>query len=582
MKKHALFSIVFASILCSNMPLNKQAIVAKADSQDGYVEINDDVDVESRFSVVTHSPWATDTKLLISFTETEVGESEYLVLDYDTTLSKNNPELVARLGVNGNYFKGHDNEFFHGSTKNVMKNYGDWFFLPPGRNQLFLPVETFLLDSSNQKLENINEFDIFFDTGFENRSGSSIDIYGLYFANSFEETLSNNMIEASTYDADDTRITKIGINLDIISDQNAGEIQGAWLNGDYVGALQMHVKGNDEGGTRIAAPEDEYGFITITLNESIDISNDEGFAFSVFAPDGETYFKIILEDNNGYYYMPIFSGSNKDGAGHYPMMTDGIVLSILHFFGALYMDNKENGTAYIPYDKFEGVDHMFGEDIPLPTTPIDNIKKIHIGMDMNYGLGRNLVINEFGTCDVETASINSILQLSEMSETEWNRERFAQSENITINGSDKHRNNLVITAIDEEHIPGAKEIVNTAELENAIDLAHSLNKSDYTVKSWNYFLEKLDDAENILQYSMLYEQSDCDKATTDLLIAIRKLEPNTTTNNNSRALIIVASSVGGGLVLIFGGLIIAGFIVGGSAFALFTGKRKNGGKKHEE
>lgn len=578
MKKIALFSTIFAVIFCAINISSNEPVKLNA-SEDGYVELIENAEAESCFSIVTNSPWVSDTKFLISFDDTQINKN-YLALEYEVTLSKDNPELVARIGVNGTFFTGHDNEMFHGSEVDVMKNYGEWFFLPPGRNRLYFPVELFL-----NEIEQINQFGLFFDTGFDSRSGSSLNIYGLYLLDDYEEEPANSIFTPSDYSTDDERINYVGLNYDIQIIPGGKSISAAWLNGDYIGSLRMHVKGKNEGGKVVDEPDD-FGFLSITLNETVDVSNDEGFAFSVFAFEGETYFRIVLEDEEGHFYIPVLYGGNMDNPGSYPFISDGLVVSILHFYGALYMKHKDNGTAYIPYDKFVGLNYMFGEEVAVSSSRISSIKKIHIGMDMKYGLGRELVINQFGTCDAETESVTSILQMCDMSDTEWDRLHFFQSHNLAINGLDEHKSNYVISAVDENHIPGAKEIVDTAELEKAIALAKTLKQEDYTKESWANMLIKLENAENILQFSVLYEQSDCEQATSDLLIAIRKLVPVNTgvENTNKKALstpMIITIGVAGGVVVIFVGLIIAGFIVGGSAFALFTGKRRNKERKGE-
>lgn len=496
---------------------SKSTRAVLADGEDGYIVKNESTAVEDCFEVVTNSPWVSGAKWEISFTEITVNKA-YIVLDYDVTLSLNNPELVTRLGLNGSYFTGHDGENFHGSNINIMKNWGDWFFLNPGRNQVYFPTEYFC-----SSITSANKFGLYFDTGFANRSGSSLNIYGLYQADTFDEELTTNYITPKSYQDHEDLITTVGANSRLSIDKVLDTVAGAWLYGDYVGALKMHVKSGGEGGQTIDNPND-YGYISLTLDTPVDVSGDEGFAFSAFAIDGETYFRIALEDSNGHIYMPALVGSPKEDAGTYPMIEDAIPVSILHFYGALYLDDKQSGTSYIPYEKFATTDYFLGASKAMSSSRIANIVKIHIGMDMLWGLGRNLVVNEFGTCDVDTMTVKSISQFSKLSETEWNRTNFSQSTKIAVNGAQIHKDNYVITAITEEQVPGAKAPVDPAELERAIQLAKSLNEKDYTAVTWAVLKTKLENAENLVQYSELYEQKDFDDATKALMKAIRGLQ----------------------------------------------------------
>ncbi len=516
MRKQLFFLTTILTTLTVALTINNR-IAAFAEGEAGYIEKSDSKMAEDCFEIVTNSPWVSGTKWEISFSSQAINKA-YLVFDFDVTLSKNNPELVSRLGLNGNYFTGHDGENFHGSSGSIMKNYGDWFFLTPGRNQLYLPTNIFCTS-----ITSMDKFGLYFDTGFANRSGSSLNIYGLYLADTFDEELMTNYITPKNYQEHEDLITKVGVTSNISVDKVVGSIKGAFLYGDYINSLLMHVKFSSEGGKTTEQPDD-YGYITVDLGRTVDISSDEGFAFSTYALEGETYFRIVLEDNNHHFYMPAFNGGAKEDAGSYPMINDSILMGILHFYGALFLEEKQSGTVYIPYDKFVGIDYMFGQTQTISSERIANISKIHIGMDMKYGLGRNLVINEFATCNNASNSITSLIRLADLSETEWNRDNYSQSTKISCNNSSKHQGNFVLSALPENRVPGTKDPISIDELNNVIALARTLNEKDYTSVSWATLKTKLENAENIAQYSELYEQTDINEAVKGLLKAIRGLK----------------------------------------------------------
>ena len=554
MKKIFVFLTALLGVASLSLALHSKSERVFADTQDGYVVCGETTEEkEEYFKIVTNSPWETGAKWEISLLTPQTLNKSYIVIDFEVTKSLNNPELVARLGLNGTYFNAPntDDHYYHGSHGDIMKNWGDWFFLTPGRNQLYLSVETFA-----SSIVNMESFSIFFDTGFDNRSGSSINIYGLYQANAFDEELTTNYIVPNTYKTHPEAITKVGVTASTIT--NGGkEIRGAYLFGDYVGALNIHVKSSTEGGTKMdkdnAGEGNDYGYLTISLNNAVDITDDEGFAFSVYALKGVTFFRITLEDEEGHFFAPALYGGEQGDAKTFPMISDSVLMTITHFYAAIFMEEKDNGTVYIPYDCFEGQQHMFEEDHLVQTTRITNIKRIHVGLDMWYGLGRNLVVNEFGTCDLETESVKSLVQLSKLSNAEWNRDNFNSSTRLSVNNSDAHKNNFTFRAINENEIPGAKELIDIDSLNRTIKLAKSLNKNDYTQDSWENLAIKLENAENIATYSELYEQKDIDDATNDLLMAIRKLELNTTNKKQGlKPVYIVLIAVGGGVLLLGG------------------------------
>ena len=468
MKMRKKFILLTTVLTAFSLAISTKATrVAFADDDAGYIVRNESVLAEDCFEITTNSPWVANAKWELSFAETAINKA-YVVLDYDVTLSLNNPELVARLGINGTYFTGHDGENFHGSRNNIMKNWGDWFFLTPGRNQVYFPTDIFC-----SSVENMNKFGLYFDTGFDARAGSSINVYGLYLADTFDDALTTNYIAPKNYQDHTDLIETVGVRLELSVDKLMGEIAGAWLYGDYVGALKMHAKTASEGGHTVEQPDD-FGYLTITLDQPVDVSEDDGFAFSVYGVEGETYFRIILEDDQGYFYQPAMVGGSKDSAGSYPMISDSIVASILHFYGCFYLNDKETGTAFFPYSALGGVNYMFGENRAINSDPISNIAKIHVGMDMLYGLGRNLVINEFGTCKASTDSVKSLVQLSKLSDTEWDRNNLANSTKLSINGSNTHKGNFAINAITENEVPGAKVAVDTTSIKNTVALAKTL------------------------------------------------------------------------------------------------------------
>ena len=582
MKKLFVFLTALLGVTSLSLTLNPDFDRVSADTKDGYVMCGEGTAKEDYFKIITNSPWEDGAKWEISLLSSQPIDKSYIVIDFDVTSSLNNPELVARLGLNGTYFTGigTDGQYYHGSTGNVMKNWGDWFFLPPGRNQVYLPVSVFASSVSN-----IEKFSIFFDTGFDNRSGSSINIYGLYQANTYEEELTTNYILPSNYGTHPEKITTVGVTATTEIHDVAKEIQGAYLFGDYVGALNIHVKSSAEGGKVIDKENanDDYGYLTIALNEAVDITNDEGLAFSVYALKGLTFFRISLEDEDGHFFAPALFGGKQSDAQTFPMICDSVLMTITHFYAAIFMEEKDNGTVYIPYDSFEGQSRMFEQDHPVQATRITNIKKIHIGLDMQYGLGRNLVVNEFGTCDAETETVKSLVQLSKLNETEWNRDNFNSSTRVSVNNSEAHKNNFIFRAISESEIPGAKEPIDITSLNRAIELAKSLNKEDYTSETWEVLEVKLENAENFATYSDLYEQDDINDATSDLLMAIRKLEFKVKKQGIKPLYIalIVAAGVTGVAILVFGTLAIVGLAIGGSAVAVFTGKRKKKNNKVE-
>jgi len=239
------------------------------------------------------------------------------------------------------------------------------------------------------------------------------------------------------------------------------------------------------------------------------------------------------------------------------MVYNEIPSSIMCFYNAFYLDEKTGGTVYVPYEDFVPVDYFQESDREAGPSTFSSIKKIHIGLDMLYGLRRYVMFSEFASVSIANNVINSFTRFSTLSATEWNRDSYLFSTVIKCQENELRKGNFVITEAGEEDQPGAITPIDLTQLNSAIGLSNTLDKSRYTKDSWNKLNKALITANNILEYSFLYSQVDIDNATIAVMYAIRTLEFREPTNNIS--LFIILGSVA--IVLVAGGIVATAVVI---------------------
>ncbi|HNX16631.1 MAG TPA: hypothetical protein PKO28_04700 [Bacilli bacterium] len=517
-------------------------------------------EVECGVNVSTISPWVSNANVEISFPSSSLASKSYLALDIDVLESKNNPELIMRLGANGVTFGSPDNVTIPGSPTSIQKMWGDWFFFPVGRTTIFISIANYM-----PSLSDISSFGFYFDTGVSGRSGKMI-IRGLYLTSGQEVheddtdimQLSDLTADVATSAINDSRYTSLGVDSSKVGgSEGTWNIDGVALHSSFENSLKIHVKATSEGGQASEAPND-YGFLTLDYTDHpIDISGDDGFAFSVYAPKKETYFRIYVEDTDGHFYQPDVNGVSTSQSIMYPMIYNELPSSIMCFYNAFYLDEKTGGTVYVPYEDFIPVTYFQESDRESGPSTFSSIKKIHIGLDMLYGLRRYVMFSEFASVSIADNTINAFTRFSDLSASEWNRDSYLFSTVVKCQENDLRKGNFVIAEAEEEDQPGAITPIDLTQLNSAIGLSKTLDKSKYTKDSWNKLSKALITANNILEYSFLYSQVDIDNATIAVMYAIRTLEFKEPTNNLS--LYIILGSIA--LALIVGGIITTAVVV---------------------
>lgn len=517
-------------------------------------------EVEYGVNISTISPWVSNANVEISFPSSSLDSKSFLALDVDVLESKNNPEFIMRLGANGVTFGNPDNVTIPGSPTSIQKMWGNWFFFPLGRTTIFISIASYL-----SSLSSISSFGFYFDTGVSGRSGKMI-IRGLYLTSEqgvHEDDmdimqLGDLTTDAATNAINDSRYTSLGVDSSKVGgNEETWTIDGVALHSSFEDSLKIHVKATSEGGQASEAPDD-YGFLTIDYTDHpINIAGDDGFAFSVYAPKKETYFRIYVEDTDGHFYQPNVDGTSSSESIMYPMIYNEIPSSIMCFYNAFYLDEKTGGTVYVPYEDFVPVDYFQESNRETGPSTFSNIKKIHIGLDMLYGLRRYVMFSEFASVNIANDTINAFTRFSTLSTTEWNRDSYLLSAVIKCQENELRKGNFVITEAGEEDQPGAITPIDLIQLNSAIGLSNNLDRSRYTKDSWNKLDKALITANNIIEYSFLYSQVDIDNATVAVLYAIRTLEFKEPTNNIS--LLIILGSVA--IALVAGGIITTTIVI---------------------
>ncbi len=141
-------------------------------------------------AITTESPWVSEAKTEVDLIETAVDKA-FLAIDIEVIQSINSPEVVLHFGVNGSQFTGADGVLIPGNPINVVKQWGNWFFLPEGRTTLYIDVNEYLND-----VEVLNFLGLYFDTGVSGR-GAVINLWGVYLVDEINALGEENLLVKS-------------------------------------------------------------------------------------------------------------------------------------------------------------------------------------------------------------------------------------------------------------------------------------------------------------------------------------------------------------------------------------------------
>jgi len=576
------FTLLFGGLLAAaTVPSVVKANAEEAAGSNFINRVQKD-DPSGSVDILTATPWVSDAKFEVALDAVAVESKAYFVVDFEVIQSVNNPEAVMKLGVNGTTFAGPDGVSIHGNPTSVQKQWGNWFFVPVGKTALYLSTADYL-----SGVTSLTSFGFYFDTGVAGRQ-VEVKLNGLYLSNTIDVEEGDNFFNGAALSADesnvvtDSKVTAVGITATkVVAHGYYYDFDAVEMTNPLVNSLKLHVKSAAEGFAACAQPDD-YGYVTIDVSSAaVTATKTTGLSFQAFAPNGETYFHVYLENTTGNIFAPIVSGGGIETATPFKFGDDGIASTMKAFYNAFYLGDKAIGTAYIPYTAFDPLTHFEGKTIAAGTE-IGTLSKIHIGMDMVYGAGRNLIMGAFANVDGEANTITDIFDFTKLSAAEWDVTDITKGTKLTSTDDAAHLANFVIGKTLESDLPGYVAPLNLSVLDKTIADAEALKESDYTAASWKNLSNKLSFAKNIKEHSDLYQQADVDAAASDLRIAINALVKVTSVSSSSTASSTSSNTAGNPSGLNPGavaGIVIGGVTVIGGLVALIVFLVKRFGKK---
>ncbi len=545
--------ICFLLVLIGALIVNVYA--ASSDSNSDFINRREvSTSGDSNIEIQTISPWVSGAKVEIELDDVDIDKA-YLVIDIEVVESINNTEAVMHFGVNETVIEGPDDVSIHGNPTNVQKMWGNWFFVPQGRTALYISVDDYLTDTNT-----LNKFGIYFDTGVSGRS-VKMNVWGLYLSNELDQIETENLItlnginfDETTHIVDDSSIIAVGTTVKFYNNnESKWEFDAAEIHDDWENALKIHVKSESEGGIATHDP-DGYGFVTFDFgNDTIVPSQNNGIALQVYALSGETYFKIFFEDINGHIFTPNIPGTGPtESTVGFKFGQESIASTQAGFYNAVYLPEDTAGTIYIPFTNLIQVNRFLGEN--LTTTPeieIGQICKLHIGLDMEYGLGRSLAIGSMVYVNPVTGELNSIIKTSDLGSQELNIDDVTSGTIVMINETGNQLENFILSKLDVSETPGFIPENDLSELNTVIDIVESLDRRQYTDESWQNVQDELLNAINIRDYQELYNQNDIETAANNLYLTYVRLDKIEQTSNLTLWIVLGSS---------FSGLVILGVL----------------------
>lgn len=458
--------------------------------------------VAKRFAVRTTS--GDDISFSVSFPQTGFTDN-YLALRL-TVESVTGSFMTFRLGTNGSYFSSGAEDSVHtvkavtdtGETVDVEQKFGYWFFVPVGfSGVLYIPRELCVIGGSHTPVRSLQDVCVFYDASAYG-AASTVAFDKLYACSEVGASSDDCIVDFSALTADDDgNVTDARFSGTGVAAVNRAEQTGAYrcdgveLYADMAGAVVFGVKTPSEGGS-VVENTYAYGWASIELGENAFAPTD-GLAFTVLGISRECYFRVYLEDRNGALWQPRVALTE----GMASFFRDGVDMGLRGMFGCLYMLKGEIGTAYIPYDDFVSVTYggdFLGRDIAAGTE-MGDIVRIHIGMDMVYGLGRRMAIGAFADVDLHTETVTSVVDLAKLDGTQVDTAQPALGTVLHCESSRTHTGNWVWSRLSAKQLP---DYIDKDYLQRLVDTCSDMPDASYAESDWKQFQNHLTVAKAVL------------------------------------------------------------------------------------
>ena len=366
------------------------------------------------------------TNAALDFTSTSLEGKSVLAIDIENTGVTGGGDAFAniKVGINGNILNKYDNLFLTSQPEYaVEKKWGDWWFIAPNyRATVFLPTADWLTGQTE-----IHQISFIFDNYPGNTKVFDITLHGVYLLTANNVLGGTNLLPVLSHDANDA-ISDAKLRLvNCTASYTATAIKS---NMSLDGSANIHVKSAGEGG----AADSGYSFLTVKPTTSdIIINSKNGFAFDVNTFAGECYIQMQLVNTLGTMFQYSYVDWNNRGV----LLTTpaGVVShsSVHTLYGGLYIPANIKGTLYVPYSVFA-------------TAPTGTLQSIKIGLDVQYGLGRSIAIGNFVHVDATTThKVYTMCTLSDLSETQWNRDNLSLGTHFFSDETGNKYNDLVVT-----------------------------------------------------------------------------------------------------------------------------------------
>ena len=492
------------------------------------------------FFVSTPENWSSvNSYFKVDFPEAEIA-GKYLAVDftvegmlYGASILSSQHQYTVKFGINGSVFSQRNASTIQklsavnraGKTVEVDFKFGNWLFFPENFDGILYIAAEDLLNAEGAQ-ESVRSFTVDY-TGGNTGKCSTVRYRRLFLADGIGDGADgtngeNLLMDFTTLQADengdvtDVRFSRSG-SLSVKNTTKERTFYTAEiieLNDSFEGALKLGVKSETAGGTPVTSPY-AYGWAEARVDPFV---LKDGFAVQVFAPEGNCYFKIVLEDENGYFWKPDVSAlPEKINPDAFTLTYLEAKTSVSGGYGCFYLPSKTIGTLYVPAYKLvpltDGTEFK-GEDMTAGTE-MGKIVKIHFGMDMCYGLGRTLAIGTFANADIENARLRYVFGTSFMRESQLNTALPEAGTTFKSDCSAAHTENWIWARLTDRELPG---YVNKDALQALIALCGGLRKDDYSPESWAKFYGKLAVARTMLESSFA-SQEDVNEAVSALSAA---------------------------------------------------------------
>jgi hypothetical protein len=413
--------------------------------------------------------------------------------------------------------------------------FGNWFFIPENFDGvIYIPAED--LFGANGLQTELSSFTVDYSNGNVGKTSTVYYRY-VYLADAIGDPVSqeNVLIDFCALQADENGVItdknfRVSGNLIV---KNTTKTSSYWtaeiieLGDSFEGALKMGVKSETLGGVAVQGTYN-FGWATVRLDA---FTPHDGLAVQVYAPLGECYFKIVLEDENGYFWQADISDLPKS------ITPDSFRITykeergeVKGANGCFYLSDKKIGTLYIPYTKFipltDGADFK-GDDLAKGES-MGKIVGVHFGLDMANGLGQTLAVGTGAEVSLENGELRYLFGTRDYSDAELNLQNPSFGGTFKSACTAAHENNWAWSRLIDRELPG---YVNRDALNALVAFCAKLNKSDYTETSWSAFYGKFMVAKATAE-NPFATQDDVNEATSALSLAKFNLSLLSETKNS--------------------------------------------------